>query len=146
MQLEKAENVKFQIDCGATVNVIPVKYVSKPLEKSENVLHMYNKSKLVPLGKCRLSLRNTQSRKKYSVEFEVVQEDLTPLISRKAAEQMKLITVNYNNFKQLHTVAPVTDSMFDKYATVFDDKALGCLPGKVSIAVDEHAKPVQSST
>ena len=135
--------VKFQVDCGATVNVIPVKYVDKPLEQSENILHMYNESQLNPLGKRRLSLRNVTSRKKYSVEFEVVKEDLTPLLSRKAAEQMNLITVNYGNFKQLHSVTPRSDNMLHKYSSVFDDSTIGDLPGKVSIVVDEHAKPVQ---
>lgn len=139
----KGNPVKFQVDCGATVNVIPAKYVDQALEKSKSILYMYNESKLIPLGQCRLSLRNVATRKKYSVEFVVVKEDLTPLLSRKAAERMNLITVNYENFKQLHSVTPRTDNMLHKYSSVFNDSTLGDLPGKVSIVVDEHAKPVQ---
>ena len=37
----------------------------------------------------------------HAVEFQVVEEDLTPVLSRKSAEMMELITVNYANFKLL---------------------------------------------
>ena len=43
-------------------------------------------------------MRNPANRKKYIVLFEVVKEDLTLLLSREAAEQMLLITVNYDKF------------------------------------------------
>ena len=66
---------------------------------------MYNHSTIKPLGKTRLILTNTENQRKYNVEFEVTKEDLTPLLSRKAVEQIKLITVNYDNFKQLNAVA-----------------------------------------
>ena len=33
------------------------------------------------------------------VKFQVVEEDLTPLLSTRAAEKINLTTVNYSNFK-----------------------------------------------
>ena len=104
---------------------------------------MCNKTQVKSLGKSRLILKNVMTEKKYSVEFEVVNKYLTPLLSRKAAKQMQLITVNYDNFKQLHSIVSETDNMLQQYRFIFDDNSLGCLPDEVSIVVDENAKPVQ---
>ena len=95
----KDRDVKLQVDCGTTVNVISQKYVhNESLEKSDTKLTMYNKTTLKPICKCRIIMRNPTNGKKYNVLFEVVKEDLMPLLSRKAAEQMQLITVNYDKF------------------------------------------------
>ena len=49
----KERDVKFQVDCGGTVNVISQKYVhNESLEKSDTKLTMYNKTTLKPIGKC----------------------------------------------------------------------------------------------
>ena len=101
----KERDVRFQVDCGGTVNVISQKYVhNESLEKSDTKLTMYNKTTLKPIGKCGIIIRNPTNGKKYNVLFEVVKEDLMPLLSRKAAEQMQLITVNYDKFTQIHGV------------------------------------------
>lgn len=52
--------VKFQIDCGATCNVISVHLLDPnvKMEHTDKVLVMYNKSKLRPLGKCTVKVRN----------------------------------------------------------------------------------------
>lgn len=52
---------------------------------------MWNKTELKPEGICRVSIRNPKNRKKYSVEFIVVKENLTPLLGAKVIQQMKLI-------------------------------------------------------
>lgn len=46
------ELVKFQIDCGASCNVIPVNLLSPEtqLDNTKTVLVMYNKTRLHPLG------------------------------------------------------------------------------------------------
>jgi hypothetical protein len=46
------EQVKFQLDCGASCNIIPVNLLNPDtqIEKTEQVLVMYNKSTLQPLG------------------------------------------------------------------------------------------------
>ena len=47
-----------------------------------------------------MSCENYESRywRKYKVDFVVVDQDaLAPLLNRKAAEMMNLITVNYDN-------------------------------------------------
>ena len=138
LKIEKTgELVQFQIDSGATVNVIPANLAPNGLEESSCTLKMYNKTNIQPVGKCQIVIRNPVNRKKYRVEFQVVSGNLNPLISRRAAEQMKLITVNYYNF--LHSVDRTENLINSK---VFDGK-LGDLPGDVKLHCEDNVKPVQ---
>ena len=108
-----ANPVRFQVDCIATVDILPKKYVgSNKIEKTSKVLQMWNRDKLKPKGTCRLIVKNRKTRKKYSVEFIVVKESLTPLIGASAAQQMKLITVNTDRFKQVNIL---TESQMEEY-------------------------------
>ena len=51
-----------------------------------------------PLGITRLKVRNPKTGKKYSIEFVVVLDDLTPLLGARTAQQMELITVLEDHF------------------------------------------------
>ena len=127
------------------MNVIPWKYVQDhSLDESTASLHMYNMTTVKPVGKCRTILRNPETGKKYNVEFEVIKENFTPLLSRNAAEQMKFITINYDNFKLLNSVQEDdTENIIKKYSNVFNGKTLGCFPGEVHLAISSDAKAVQ---
>ena len=59
---------------------------------------MWNGSEVKPAGTARITIRNPKNHKIYSVEFIVVSDALTPLIGARAAQQMKLRTVNDDNF------------------------------------------------
>ena len=83
--------MKFQVDSGALVNVIPTKFVpDDKLESTTKTLHMWNDATLKPLGSCRIILQNPKDKKKFSVELHVlvVNKQLTPLIETKAVQQM----------------------------------------------------------
>ena len=55
------------------------------------------------LGTCKLLVENPKTLMKYMVKFIVVDEQLTPpLLSRKAAEKMNLIIVNYDQSEHCH--------------------------------------------
>ena len=60
-------------------------------------------------------MENHINGKNYRVEFQVVQEDLIPLLSRNAAEGMDLITVNYPNVKQLYAVGTGRQGMVEEF-------------------------------
>ena len=51
-----------------------------------------------PLGTTRLKVTNPKTGKKYSIEFVVVPDDLTPLLGARTAQQMELITVHKDHF------------------------------------------------
>ena len=90
-------------------------------------------------------MRNPTNGKKYNVYmlFEVAKEDLMPLLSRKVAEQMQLITVNYDEFTQIHGVVQDSAELYTEYKSVFDDSSVAQLPGKVTLKIDNDTKPVQ---
>ena len=97
---------KLQVDCGATVNVLPQRYVRNKEIRHEDVsLKMWNDVTMKAIGKCRVKTVNHVTGEKWKIDYVVVDQDLIPLLSRKAAEKMKLITINYDNFEllcQLH--------------------------------------------
>ena len=88
-------SLSFQVDCGGSVNILPLKYVGdcaiKPSKKS---LRMWNGTNVTPVGSTRVIVRNPKNHKRYSIEFVVVRETFTLLIGARAAQQMKLIKIN----------------------------------------------------
>ena len=147
------ELVKFQIDCGASCNVIPVNLLSPDtqLESTKTVLVMYNKTRLHPLGKCKVKVRNPRNQKLYRLEFEVVNEDCRlPLLGKKASEAMKLIKVQYENIMAIDSIVteekPVQSALHmqqikKEYSDVFTGD--GCLEGEYRIEIDERVEPVK---
>ena len=145
--------VKFQIDCGASCNIIPLCLLNPDtkLEETKTVLLMYNKSKLRPLGKCKLKLRNPRNQKLYQLQFEVVDKDgSVPLLGKKASEAMKLIKVHYENIMAIDSIVTSekpTDGQWTlaqiqaDYADVFSGD--GCLEGEYKMEIDDTVKPVQ---
>ena len=75
------ENVRMQIDTGASCNVLPQKFVPSGtnISKSDRTLKMYSKSTMPVLGTRRVRMRNPKNNKKYNAEFVVVKGDYTPL-------------------------------------------------------------------
>ena len=95
MKIKGSHEAIFQVDTGATCNVIRAGKVTC----TNQVLKMYNSSPLRPVGKCRVQLTNPRNGKKYKVEFVVVKNDDADvnLIGSIAAQRMNLIQVNYQN-------------------------------------------------
>ena len=79
MTINKKED-KLQLDCGATVNILPEKiyrYVNndpemRKLAETTTTLVMYNDTQTQPLGKVNVTLRNPKNSKKYNLEFVVM--------------------------------------------------------------------------
>ena len=145
--------VKFHIDCGASVNVLPMKYVNKQTLKPTNkTLVMWNKTELKPKGTKRLTIRNPKTNTKHKVEFVIVEENLMPLLGSSASQNMNIIKVKHENFKSVSSVRheqPTTYILGDKadviarYADVFNGD-LGTLEGKQHLTVDPDVTPTVS--
>ena len=142
--------VKFQIDCGASVNVIPLEFLSEigrqNLEQRNAVkLKMWNGATMLSVGDCRIKLTSSITGKKFRAPFVVVRESLTPLLSRKTAEQMGLLTINFDNFKRIDNVNSELNILSD-FPKPFDGE-LGILPGgaesngTVRLVIDEDSNP-----
>ena len=146
--------VRFHIDCGATVNVLPTKYVgSKEIKPTKKVLQIWNKSELKPEGVTRITIRNPKNNKKYSVEFVVVKEELTPLLGAKASQHMGLLEIHPENFRQVGNVkmpqssvrarAKTADQLIKEYHDVFEGD-LATLPGRQRLEADPSVTPTIS--
>ena len=145
------KKVNFQIDCGASINIIPAKHASgHEIAATNKTLWMWNGSEVKPIGTTRIVLRNPKTRKKYSVEFAVVDSDLTPLNGARVTQQMALIYVHDDNFI---TVSPpwrqsepqvkqiTVEELVKQYDDIFN-RQLGTFPGEVHLEVDDSVKPV----
>lgn len=144
--------VFMQVDCGASCNVLPEKYVpaGTMLTNTTKKLRMYSNHLVSVLGTCKLHLRNPKTSKRYLVPFYVIKGSTKlPLIGSNAAQQMKLITVNYENIAKIDgdtdiaatetTNTPDASEIFSTYKDVFSGR--GCMPGAVTLHVDESVKP-----
>ena len=71
MQIEHSKkNVEFQIDTGASVNVLPRSLVPDiNLEPTTTILKTWDSTEVSPDGKTRIIIRNPKTKKKYSVEL-----------------------------------------------------------------------------
>ena len=155
--------VQFQLDSGATVNILPEETFkqlygedSVPLlDNAEVTLIMYNKTEEKPLGKKRVRVVNPKNGKKYSVEFVVVKGNCKPLLGLRASEQMNLISVINENILSVQTQASLQDKARDlptltkehilkEFADVF--KGDGKLEGDLHLEIDPAVPPVQLPT
>ena len=141
--------IKFHIDCGTTVNILPIKYVNaKDIKPSKWVLQMWNKTELKPEGTCRVTLRNPKNHRKYSTEFILIKENLTPLLGTKVIQQMGLIQVHGANFEKVAATKTMdkasgtktAQEIIEEYKDVFEGD-LGTLEGKQHLAVDPTVLP-----
>ena len=138
--LVQQKPVRFQIDCGASANILPCKYVEDvDLEPCSQSLVMWNGTKVKPVGTCALPVINPRNNTKYNVRFSVVKESLTPLLGLNATEKMSLLTVHKENF--VSVVENLENDLANNCPDVFDN-GLGKLPGKVHLQVDPACQPV----
>jgi len=153
--------VPFQLDTGATVNILPqesfkdLKYMVKavyPCWTMQKVtLVMYNKIEEKLVGKKRVQVVNPRNVRKYSVEFVVVKRKGKPLLGLRASEQMQLIYVAQQNIiaiqseESSQSKTPLTmESILKEYADVF--RGEGKLEGDLHPEIDPNIAPVQLST
>ena len=93
--LVRQQPVQFKVDCGASANILPLKYAEgEELDSCSQTLVMWNGTKVTPVGSCALPVVNPKTNGKYKVRFLVVKEDLTPLLGLNATQKMKLLTVH----------------------------------------------------
>ena len=140
---------RFQLDSGATCNIITANVLKeleiKELQKTNQILNMYNNTTLKPIGKCKLKLVNPKNNEKFIAEFVVIKDGtLTPLLGNKAVQAMSLLTINYENIKAVRQGAPSEplskEKVLKEFADVFE--GTGKLQGKYHLELDENATPI----
>ena len=133
--MEIAEKIaQFQVDPGASVNIVPQEMLPDiPLQSSNTTLRMWNDTTRIPLGKCRAVITNCKNDQKYYVEFVVVHHMYTPILGKRASEQMGLIQINYENISAVNKSKMNCDHVFKN--------ELGKLSETVHLTLDTSIMP-----
>ena len=147
----KELTVKFQLDCGATVNILPADIYQRinddpqmrKLQKSHTTLVMFNKSEMRPLGHVKLKTVNPKNEQCFLVEYTVVPEGHTALLGAELIQQFDLITLNTDNILSVSDTTTTTE--LPDVVKEFEDVFLGegKLEGKLHLEIDESVPPVQ---
>ena len=149
--------VKCELDTGAGVNVLPLKYFDKlgtklMLIKTAVKLYSYSGERLNTKGKA--VLKCTYKNTIWLLEFYVVQTDSPPVLRLRGCLDFKLIELIYsvdneteasygqnsvNASDNTKGTDQSIDSMLQEYADVF--KGIGQFPGEHTIRLTDNAEP-----
>ena len=137
--------VKFELDSGATCNLLPTKYLEdrNKLTPTRKWLTIYNDTTIKPLCTCTMEVLNPKSSSSYHVEFVVVDIDRTvPILGNQTMQQMDLIRVQQHNVMSANTCQAcfTTEQLLRDYPDVFE--GTGKLEGQYKFEVEEGATPV----
>ena len=117
MPVNNSKDVTFQLDSGATCNLLSMKKFSGILEnpkdlylkKTSATLKMYNGSTMYPLGK--RTLRCTKGEVSKDVDCFVVDKDVRPLLGAQTCQALNFIKVMVSDFANSETVSSVNDKL-----------------------------------
>ena len=153
-------NVQFQIDTGATCNLILKRDLPESIavdESNKKTLHFYNGAKSSTLRTCRLKL-TTCNGNSYWQTFQVVDNGASSLIGAQTAQEMNLIVVNeecksgfsigrqVNQCSEHNSERLMTRSEIVKRFPKVFQREIGCLPGKLHLDIVESARPTHMPT
>ena len=138
----------FQLDCGATVNILPVDIYQqifkdpqmKRLQHTQTTLVMFNKSELQPLGYVKVETLNPKNEQCFLMEYTVVPEGYTPLLGSESVQQFCLITVNADIIMSLSHTASTQPDLVSEFHDIFSGE--GKLEGKLHLEIDKSVPPV----
>lgn len=141
------KHIVFHLDSGAQCNIISEDIVplNTKLTQTTSILRMFNKTTVVPKGKCVLEVCNPKNGSKFNTEFFVVKEKCTPLLGSATMQKMELVKVRYENILTVGELgnAPATLSLEEIptiYADVFEGN--GRLEGQYHLITDDTVPPV----
>ena len=134
--------VKFKLDTGAEVNVLPTRIYSElknkpPLTKTNAVLSSYGEFQVKTQGKVNLECRVPGLRE--TLQFYVASVESPPILGLQASQNLNLV-------KKIDSVVtgsqvPLTKAdIVNDYPDVF--KGLGSMDGTYHIELDETVEPV----
>lgn len=138
------KRANFQVDSGATCNIIPKKLVPShvPVTPTKSILKMFNKTTVTPLGKCQLDVHNPKTQTTHTADFIVLNDSCVPLIGNSLMQDMNLVSIHHQNILCIsRDTKPLTMSdIVTDYEDVFT--GTGKLEGKYHLVLDPDIKPV----
>ena len=135
--------VKLQIDCGATVNILPKSLIGNlKMSPTSTLLQMWNRAIVKPLGEAKVPITNPVTGDNYLCKFVIVSDNhgFVPLLGNKVSQKMGLITVNSDLFKRVASISSEPVDPVRTFPDVFNED-LGQLPGPATLTVDPNITP-----
>lgn len=149
--------VRFLIDCGATINMLPVADVRAlgcigDVRPSSNKLRMFDRSVLKTSGIVTLTVRHPKTGRDFSFDFYVAERHEQAVLGIKACQHLRLLHVDEDVVCACEVCTasstifstPACKSAADivaEYPDVFE--GLGKMAGTVHLDIDETVLPVQ---
>ena len=149
VMLLNGHRVPFQLETGATVNILPEESFKEVygeaslslLDNADVTLVMYNKTEEKPIGKKRVQVVNPRNGRKDSVEFVVVAGKGKPLLGLRASEQMQLISVVRQNIMVIQSEEPSQSKTPLTVESILKEHA-----GDLHLEIDPNIPSVQLPT
>ena len=134
--------LRCQLDSGSTCNTVSYEDYRKLIGASDNYLNesgaklkTYDGSLITPKGEVKLQCQYEE--KSCELNFQVLDQNLTPLLSAETCLKLGLLTLNIEETCKVETI----ENIFESFPDVFE--GLGRLPGKYHIEIDPEVRPVQ---
>lgn len=143
--------VRFLLDCGSTVNILPRSIANKvghgqaQLRPARATLRMFNATELPTDGMTTVTVKHPRTGDRFECDFYVTERE-QPILGMEACRRLNLLHIVEENICETHEATPpgglTTADVFTRYQDLFDG-SLGCMDGEVSLAVDSNVPPVQ---
>ena len=143
--------VRFQVDCGATINLLPLHVVKdiygasfkKAIRPAESILTLYDGSVLETVGMATVTVANPKNEEKHVLDFYVTKSHNAPILGAEACQAMMFITINYENIAAVtsSTTSMSLDAIKREYGDIFE--GYGKFKGKLHLQVDPAVPPVR---
>ena len=139
------KSVRFQVDSGATANVISSTLLNqkdlRSLEKTKSTLKTYNNDIIKCLGKIKKTLVNPLSGRSLNTELLVVDDpNATPILGKISSERIGVLSIDYSSFEHVNSLQ-ATENLIQSYSDLFN-KHVGCLPGEINLSLKHDSTPV----
>ena len=117
--------IRFQIDSGATCNVLPHRYIKQlgnpPLEPSTSIMNMYNNNHVKPQGILHLECRKNGLN--LTLPFQVIDRmqftDKPPLLYGSDSEKLQLLSITADEVNSIQNETLSEAMLRNKYHDVF---------------------------
>ena len=148
MPQSSTTTIRYQIDSGATWNVLPHRYLKQlghpPLEPSTSIMNMYNNNRVQPQGILHLEcLKNGLNP---TLPFDVIDRmqftNKPPLLCGSDSEKLQLLSITADEVNSIQNETLSEAVLRNKYHDVFH--GLGKIGDPVHIQLDPDIHPVKA--
>ena len=145
--------ISFQLDSGATVNILPELLAREALGRkfklrtADAALSLYDKSVLETVGMITAVVINPKRDEEFEVDFYVTKKSHVTILGAETCQTMNLLTVNYENVlslekKDSNRTEPLSlKEVNETFSDLFT--GYGKLEGQLHLKTDPSVEPVR---